>query len=125
MCVARNKCHTLLILIIFGCRLQGYLTGLLGNLSLLSYFASKKERGAMVVQAIGVVTCLMVLSQLAVAGAMPSTAFTITASVSVVGLALNLLNYQGKLNHDIWRLWGETISIGGVTVLPQVRAFSS
>ncbi|CAM6100960.1 unnamed protein product [Calypogeia fissa] len=99
---------------------MGQLTGLLGNLSLLSYFASKKERGAMVVQAVGVVSTLVVLSQLAIAGAMPTAAFTVTASAVGVGLVLNFLNYNNKVSPEIWRVWGEAVTIGGVTVLPQV-----
>ncbi|BBN17752.1 hypothetical protein MPTK1_7g16760 [Marchantia polymorpha subsp. ruderalis] len=99
---------------------MGQLTGLLGNLSLLSYFASKRERGAMVVQAVGVVSTLIVLLQLAIAGAMPAVAFAVTGTAVVVGLILNFLNYVNKLSPSVWRLWGEVVSIGGVTVLPQV-----
>ncbi|KAG6544104.1 hypothetical protein Mapa_014521 [Marchantia paleacea] len=99
---------------------MGQLTGLLGNLSLLSYFASKRERGAMVVQAVGVVSTLIVLLQLAIAGAMPPVAFAVTGTAVVVGLVLNFLNYVNKLSPSVWRLWGEVVSIGGVTVLPQV-----
>jgi hypothetical protein len=69
-----------------GVALQGQLTGLLGNLSLLSYFAGKRERGATVVQAVGVVSTGIVLLQLALGGAMPVPVFLATASVVVVGL---------------------------------------
>ncbi|KAL2612141.1 hypothetical protein R1flu_023833 [Riccia fluitans] len=99
---------------------MGQLTGLLGNLSLLSYFASKRERGAMVVQAVGVVSTLIVLMQLAIAGAMPLPAITLTASAVVVGLIINFLNYVNKLSPAVWRIWGEVVSIAGLTVLPQV-----
>ncbi|KAL3683188.1 hypothetical protein R1sor_001210 [Riccia sorocarpa] len=99
---------------------MGQLTGLLGNLSLLSYFASKRERGAMVVQAVGVVSTLAVLMQLAIAGAMPLPAFAVTASAVVIGLVVNFFNYINKLSPAVWRVWGEVVSIGGVTVLPQV-----
>lgn len=106
--------------------MQGQLTGLLGNLSLLSYFAGKKERGAMVVQAVGVVSTLVVLSQLALAGSMPSLAFAVTASTVVVGLLLNFLSYQNMLSPALWQLWGDAVTVGGVTVLPQVSSsFSS
>lgn len=105
--------------------LQGQLLGLLGNLSLLTYFASKKERDARVVQAAGVLETLVVLGQLAMAGAMPSAAFLVTASVVLVGLVLNILNYKNKLDPRLWRLWAEVVTIGGVTVLPQVRTFGS
>lgn len=99
---------------------MGQLTGLLGNLSLLSYFASKRERGAMIVQAVGVVSTLIVLMQLAIAGAMPLPAFAATATAVVLGFILNLLNYQELLRPSIWHLWEEAVTVGGVTVLPQV-----
>lgn len=79
----------------------------------------------MIVQAVCVITTLVVLSQLAIVGAMPGVAFTVTASVVLVGLVLNLLNYNNKLNPELWRVWGEAVTIGGVTVLPQVRPFGS
>lgn len=98
----------------------GLLTGLLGNLSLLSYFAGKKERGATIVQAVGVLSTFVVLVQLAIAGAMPAPVFTATAVAVVVGLILNFLNYHGLLSTGVWRTWQEIITVGGVSVLPQV-----
>lgn len=98
----------------------GLLTGLLGNLSLLSYFAGKKERGATVVQAVGVISTFIVLVQLAIAGSMPAPVFTATAVAVVVGFVVNFLNYNGLLSASIYRVWQEIISIGGVSVLPQV-----
>lgn len=98
----------------------GQLTGLLGNLSLLSYFAKKKETGTVVVQTVGVISIYCVCFQLAMAGAMPSTPF-IASSVAVgLGLILNFLNYYNLLNASIWRLWEDCITIGGLSVLPQV-----
>eukprot|EP01018_Ginkgo_biloba_P030236 Gb_17860 [translate_table: standard] len=52
----------------------GQLTRVLGNLSLLSYFAKKRETRVVVVQAVGVVAIYSILVQLA----MPSTPFIIT-----------------------------------------------
>lgn len=51
--------------------IQGMFTGLLGNLSLLSYFIKKRETEVVVVQTLGVVTIYVVISQLAMAGSMP------------------------------------------------------
>ncbi|KAG0615613.1 hypothetical protein M758_5G055900 [Ceratodon purpureus] len=99
---------------------MGQLTGLLGNLSLLSYFAGKKERGATVVQAVGVVSTGVVLSQLALGGAMPVPVFLGTACVVVLGLLLNWLSYFNKLSPGLWHLWGDAVTVGGLTVLPQV-----
>lgn len=74
----------------------------------------------MVVQAVGVMSTLAVLMQLEIAGAMPRTAFTVTASAVVIGLSLNFFNYKGLLSPKLWKLWEETVSVAGITVLPQV-----
>lgn len=99
---------------------MGQLTGLLGNLSLLSYFAGKRERGATVVQAVGVVSTGVVLSQLALGGAMPFPIFSGTMAVVVVGLLFNWLSYFNKLSPTLWQLWLDSVTVGGLTVLPQV-----
>lgn len=78
----------------------------------------------MIVQAVGVASTLIVLMQLAIAGAMPLPAFGATATAVVVGYILNLLNYQGLLRPSIWQVWEEAVTIGGVTVLPQVSSGS-
>ncbi|XP_015871744.3 maltose excess protein 1-like, chloroplastic isoform X2 [Ziziphus jujuba] len=98
----------------------GMLTGLLGNLSLLSYFAKKREKEAIVVQTLGVVSIYVVFTQLAMAEAMPLPQFVITSIVVATGLVLNFLNYFGLLNAGIWRFWEDFITVGGLTVLPQV-----
>ncbi|RYR69516.1 hypothetical protein Ahy_A03g016071 isoform B [Arachis hypogaea] len=98
----------------------GMLTSLLGNLSLLSYFAKKREQGAMVVQTLGVVSTFVVLAQLALAEAMPLPYFSATSVVVVSGLFLNFMNYFGLLNAGIFRLWEDFITIGGLSVLPQI-----
>lgn len=98
----------------------GQLTGLLGNLSLLSYFVKKRESGTIVVQTVGVISIYCVLFQLAMAGAMPSTLFIATSVAVGLGLILNFLNYYNLLNASIWRLWEDCITIGGLSVLPQV-----
>ncbi|KAI5081716.1 hypothetical protein GOP47_0001459 [Adiantum capillus-veneris] len=91
-----------------------------GNLSLLSYFAEKKEKGATIVQAVGVLSTFIVLVQLAIAGTMPAPVFTATAVAVVIGFVVNILNYNGLLSSGIYRAWKELITIGGVSVLPQV-----
>ncbi|KAJ8762726.1 hypothetical protein K2173_012218 [Erythroxylum novogranatense] len=98
----------------------GMLTGLLGNLSLLSYFAKKKEKEAVVVQTLGVVSIYIVLSQLAMGDAMPLPQFVATSVVVATGLVLNFFNYFGMLNAKIWHFWEDFITVGGVSVLPQV-----
>ncbi|KAH7282277.1 hypothetical protein KP509_35G023000 [Ceratopteris richardii] len=99
---------------------MGQLVCLLGNLSLLSYFAKKREVGAMIVQAVGVVTTSVVLLQLTLAGSMPSLVFIATAVAVGFGLILNFLNYNKLLSPQIWYLWEDVITVGGLAVLPQV-----
>ncbi|KAL0681201.1 hypothetical protein Bca4012_048048 [Brassica carinata] len=102
----------------------GMLTGLLGNLSLLSYFAKKREKEAAVVQTLGVISTYVVLVQLTMAGAMPVQYFVATSAVVTVGLVLNCLFYFGKLGTTVWGLWEDFITVGGLSVLPQVCFFT-
>lgn len=104
----------------FDCALQGMLTGLLGNLSLLSYFAKKKETEAVIVQTLGVISTYAVLVQLAMAESMPVPQFVATSVVVAAGLVLNFLNYFGWLPGTLWLLWEDFITVGGLAVLPQV-----
>ncbi|KAG5408621.1 hypothetical protein IGI04_004940 [Brassica rapa subsp. trilocularis] len=99
---------------------NGMLTGLLGNLSLLSYFAKKREKEAAVVQTLGVISTYVVLVQLTMAGAMPVQYFVATSAVVTVGLVLNCLFYFGKLGTTVWGLWEDFITVGGLSVLPQI-----
>ncbi|XP_010525028.1 PREDICTED: maltose excess protein 1, chloroplastic-like isoform X1 [Tarenaya hassleriana] len=98
----------------------GMLTGLLGNLSLLSYFAKKKEKEAVLVQTLGVITTYVVLLQLRMAEAMPLQHFVATSTIVLMGLALNFMNYFGLLTATIWQLWEDFITVGGLSVLPQI-----
>lgn len=99
----------------------GMLTGLLGNLSLLSYFAKKREKEVIVVQTLGVVSQYVVFAQLAMAEAMPLSYFFITSAVVVAGLLINFLNYFYLLNPpSLWRFWEDFITVGGLSALPQV-----
>lgn len=97
------------------------LTGLLGNLSLVSYFVEKKETEAVIVQTLGVVSTYVVIAQLAMAQAMPLPQFVATSVVVALGLVVNFLNYFGWVDGAIWNLWEDFITIGGLAVLPQVR----
>ncbi|CAD6262431.1 unnamed protein product [Miscanthus lutarioriparius] len=98
----------------------GMLTGLLGNLSLLSYFAKKRETEAVIVQTLGVISTYAVLVQLAMAESMPVPQFVATSVVVAAGLILNFLNYVGWLPGTLWLLWEDFITVGGLAVLPQV-----
>ncbi|XP_058002537.1 maltose excess protein 1, chloroplastic isoform X2 [Hevea brasiliensis] len=98
----------------------GMFTGLLGNLSLLSYFVKKKETEVIVVQTLGVVSIYLVITQLAMAEAMPLPHFLATSVVVATGLVLNFFNFLGKLNAGIWRVWEDFITVAGLSALPQV-----
>ncbi|KAF8378958.1 hypothetical protein HHK36_028383 [Tetracentron sinense] len=98
----------------------GMLTGLLGNLCLLSYFAKKRETEAALVQTLGVISTYVVIAQLAMAESMPLPHFTLTSIVVGCGLFLNFMNYFNFLNPRIWRFWEDFITVGGLSVLPQV-----
>jgi hypothetical protein len=78
----------------------------------------------MVVQAVGVISTLVVLSQLAIAEAMPLPAFLATASTATVSLLLNYLSLKNKISARIWQLWGEAVTVGAAAVLPQVYSIS-
>lgn len=95
------------------------LNGLLGNLTLLSYFAKKKETEAIVVQTLGVVSIYVVIAQLAIAGAVPLPHFTAISAVVASGLVLNFMNYFNWIGEDVWLLWEDFITITGLSVLPQ------
>eukprot|EP00262_Sarcandra_glabra_P001877 TRINITY_DN1204_c0_g1_i1.p1 TRINITY_DN1204_c0_g1~~TRINITY_DN1204_c0_g1_i1.p1 ORF type:complete len:249 (-),score=28.92 TRINITY_DN1204_c0_g1_i1:247-915(-) len=51
---------------------------------------------------------------------MPLPHFIATSLVIASGLVLNFLNYFSLLNATIWRFWEDFITIGGLSVLPQV-----
>ncbi|XP_031502242.1 maltose excess protein 1-like, chloroplastic [Nymphaea colorata] len=98
----------------------GMLTGLLGNLCLVSYFAKKKETEAVLVQTLGVLSTYVVIVQLALAEAMPLPTFIATSAIVACGMFLNFLYYFRLLPLFIWRCWEDFITIGGLSVLPQV-----
>ncbi|KAK3005909.1 hypothetical protein RJ639_016007 [Escallonia herrerae] len=97
----------------------GMFTGLLGNLSLLSYFVKKRETEVVVVQTLGVVSIYAVISQLAMAEAMPLPHFLVTSVVIASGLVINFMNYFYLLNPKVWRFWEDFITVAGLSALPQ------
>ncbi|MDX6770007.1 MAG: S8 family serine peptidase [Elusimicrobiota bacterium] len=99
---------------------MGYSTGILGNMLLLSWFASQKESSAARVQAIGVVTSAVVVAQIFMAGFMPATAFAAVMGAIVAGLVLNRLKFKDKAPAGLWSFWSKASSLLGLVVLPQV-----
>ena len=97
------------------------LTGLLGNLSLLSYFIKKKESEAVAIQLLGVISIYVVILQLAIAEAMPLPHFVATSTVTAFGVIINSMKHFNLLNNGIWKSWEEFITIAGLSALPQVR----
>eukprot|EP00250_Pteridium_aquilinum_P000867 c11044_g1_i1 orf=44-1147(+) len=99
---------------------KAQLTSLAGNLSLMSYFVHKRERGAILVQGVGVLTTLVVLLQLTIADAMSMSIFILTTIACGLGFVISILNYTNYLNHHIWKLWQELIGVVGIFVLCQI-----
>ncbi|KAL9144609.1 hypothetical protein ABFS82_14G307400 [Erythranthe guttata] len=98
----------------------GMLTGLLGNLSLVSYFIKKMETEAVVVQTLGVLSTYVVILQLAMGEAMPFPQFIATSIVVASGLVLNFMKYFNFLNPEIWHIWEDFILVVGLSTLSQV-----
>eukprot|EP00958_Prasinococcus_capsulatus_P004406 scaffold408_cov388-Prasinococcus_capsulatus_cf.AAC.9 len=87
----------------------------------------KREKGAALVQTVGVVSTAILLTQVYIAGHMPGLCFWPGLAVVIYGLSLNFLNFVGKAWPVAWQVWEKSISIIGLTVLPQViwSTFSS
>lgn len=52
---------------------------------------------------------------------MPSVAYMVVTGVTVLGLALNLLNFASLLPAAVFDVWQDFAGIVGLAVLPQVR----
>lgn len=99
---------------------KAQLTSLAGNLSLMSYFVHKRERGAMVVQGVGVLTTFVVLLQLTLAQSMPLFVFILTTIACVMGFVVSILHYIHYVNQQMWKFWQEFIGVVGLYVLCQI-----
>lgn len=99
---------------------MGYSTGILGNMLLLSWFASQKETSAARVQAIGVMTSAVVVAQIFLAGFMPPLAFAAVMAAIGAGLLINWLKFKEKAPAPVWSFWSRASSLLGLVVLPQV-----
>jgi hypothetical protein len=98
----------------------GYSTGILGNMLLLGWFASQKEKSAARVQAIGVVTSAVVVGQIFLAGHMPLLAFATVMPAIVAGLLINYAKIKDKAPAALWNVWSKGSSLLGLVILPQV-----
>ena len=104
---------------------QGYVTGLGGNTLLLSYFTSKRESSAVLVQAIGIGSAFAVLTQLRVALVMPraiyaGVACAVAATAILTGLKLAGWMDTSKAGQRLWMLWQKALGLGGLFAVPHV-----
>ncbi|GMH39481.1 hypothetical protein BSKO_07379 [Bryopsis sp. KO-2023] len=99
---------------------MGFVTSLLGNTLLLSYFVSKGERGAALIQAIGVASNIVMLAQICLAGYLQASVFWTTATFTAVSCFFNSAYVMGALNAMAWGLWENFLGIIGLGVLVQV-----
>ncbi|KAI3431574.1 hypothetical protein D9Q98_004624 [Chlorella vulgaris] len=102
-----------------------YLTGLGGNTLLLSYFASKFERNAVLVQALGIASSFAVLTQIRVAGYMPRAVYSGLAVVVGLQAILTGLKLSGRLDSTkggqrLWSAWQKVLGLAGLAGVPQV-----
>eukprot|EP01026_Neomeris_dumetosa_P019157 TRINITY_DN1768_c1_g1_i11.p1 TRINITY_DN1768_c1_g1~~TRINITY_DN1768_c1_g1_i11.p1 ORF type:complete len:413 (-),score=30.29 TRINITY_DN1768_c1_g1_i11:207-1445(-) len=108
---------------------MSYLTALLGNTLLLSYFVAKQEIGASIIQVIGVASNMVILSQLYVAGLMPGQVFwsvallqSVMAVISMAKVTGHISNDINSLSYKIYSWWQTALGMVGLAVLPQVLA---
>lgn len=103
----------------------GYLTGLGGNSLLLSYFATKREANAVVVQALGIASSFAVLTQIRAAGHMPRLVYAALAALVglqaiLTGLKLSGRLEGGKRRQQLWGAWQKLLGLAGLAGVPQV-----
>jgi glycosidase/lipid-A-disaccharide synthase-like uncharacterized protein len=101
----------------------GYSTGIIANLTLLTYFTSIKKKAVALVQAVGVITSAVVLGQIFAAGYMPFAAMAVMPAIVVAGLTINLLKWMGKLPEkflglEMWKTWNDATVLLGLFALP-------
>lgn len=100
---------------------MGYASGMIANLLLMSFLSEQRELLGAIVQAIGVITSGIVLSQLFYVDMVPSELYIPLVSVMVVGLVFNgfsfiLGNVKGFIL--LWNYLKNGLNTGGLAVLP-------
>eukprot|EP00239_Pterosperma_sp_CCMP1384_P007990 CAMPEP_0197857820 /NCGR_PEP_ID=MMETSP1438-20131217/31225_1 /TAXON_ID=1461541 /ORGANISM="Pterosperma sp., Strain CCMP1384" /LENGTH=529 /DNA_ID=CAMNT_0043473795 /DNA_START=613 /DNA_END=2199 /DNA_ORIENTATION=+ len=96
---------------------KAYTNGLLGNLLLMSYFCEKGERAASVVQAIGVASQAVLLTQIFIAGHMPGPYYWTMAAIVTCGVAFTYLRNLGKVSKGVWHKWQMLLAMAGTSTL--------
>eukprot|EP00210_Caulerpa_lentillifera_P003033 g2895.t1 len=106
---------------------KGFMTALAGNSILLSYFLTKKERGAALVQAIGVISNFTLLFQIYISGLLNNVVFWMTFTFICISAFVNGTILSGILNSEDWsivnvigRLWETFLSVLGLSLFVQV-----
>jgi hypothetical protein len=98
----------------------GWVAGLAGNALMCTYLASKREATAVNVQLIGIVSNVVVLSQLWYAGVMPLQAFAGVLAASTAISVAGLLQSRGKMTDRSWLPFEALVGAVGVGAAPQV-----
>lgn len=98
----------------------GWVAGLAGNSMMCTYLAAKREATAVNVQLIGIVSNLVVLSQLWYAHVMPTNAFAGVLAASLAVSVAGTLQSRGKLTDRQWMPFEALVGSAGVAAAPQV-----
>jgi hypothetical protein len=110
--------------------LQGYLSGLLGNMLMCTHFAARGESSAVNVQLIGILNNMLVLSQVTLAGFMPPSVFAATTAMISLAVAINTGRLRGSISEaspvvgsiPVWSLWQLFAGVCGLALIPQVMS---
>jgi hypothetical protein len=113
---------------------QGYLSGLLGNMLMLTHFAGRGERSAVNVQLVGIVNNMLVLGLVAAARFMPLAAFVATCALVATAVVMCTGRIAGRFGSGLplpvspdgglsaWSSWQLAIGVAGLALIPQVAA---
>lgn len=101
---------------------MGYAAGMLGNLLLMNFLAERLEFWGTTVQAVGMITSGIVLTQLFSVGLVPLFFFIPFVALLILGLIFNYSNFFFN-QHSLWsqRIWSTGrlgLRIVGIALLP-------
>ncbi|XWS42822.1 hypothetical protein CRYUN_Cryun16bG0047300 [Craigia yunnanensis] len=120
-CLRASSTHAIFlqgIRLPFGCTMAGNVHRFAWKLFISFLLRQEKGKGG---SCGGAVSIYVVITQLAMAEAMPLPYFVATSVVMDPGLFfLNFLKYFGKHNATIWQVWEYFTTVGGLSVLPQI-----
>eukprot|EP00195_Chlamydomonas_chlamydogama_P009204 CAMPEP_0202910178 /NCGR_PEP_ID=MMETSP1392-20130828/51270_1 /ASSEMBLY_ACC=CAM_ASM_000868 /TAXON_ID=225041 /ORGANISM="Chlamydomonas chlamydogama, Strain SAG 11-48b" /LENGTH=289 /DNA_ID=CAMNT_0049600185 /DNA_START=471 /DNA_END=1340 /DNA_ORIENTATION=+ len=115
---------------------EGYVSGLLGNTLMCNHFVNRGERSAVNVQVVGMLSNLLVLTQVVMAGCMSKAVYAAVAGLTFTALLINAARLSGALGPSsssskgadgagsgglgLWRAWQLASGVCGLAVVPQV-----